>query len=495
MKRLFLPLLALSVILASCDDTTEGVGSSISDINDNISVSAKVFDIASETVIIDSVISRSGTGYLGKIKDPETGAYITGNYMTQFRPLDNYEYPEISKIVSLDKDKQPIADSCEVILFYANQYGDSTASMKCTLNEMARPMSEKETYYSSFSPRKNGYIRENGLQKSVTYSLIDFSMSESDRNDEAYKHINIALNQPYIDKDGKTYNNYGTYVMRKYYENPKYFANAISFINNVCPGFFIESTNGVGAMANIAITQLNIYFKYLGQKKDSTSVKDTVYVGMSSFSGTEEVMQKTQIVQDHSILESLASDKSCTYLKTPSGLFTKLTLPVDEVEKDHELDTLNTARVFIPRLNNSSLKDYELPIPQTLLILPVYEYSSFFENKEVADYRKSFLTTYDSSTNGYKFGNIASMLTYMSNKKKSYMTAHPGTTDAEYERLFPDWNKAIIIPVEINYTTVSGQSVLTRVTHDMSLTSTRLVSGSTKDSNIKMSVIYSTFKK
>ena len=134
MKRLFLPLLALSVILASCDDTTEGVGSSISDINDNISVSAKVFDIASETVIIDSVISRSGTGYLGKIKDPETGAYITGNYMTQFRPLDNYEYPEISKIVSLDKDKQPIADSCEVILFYANQYGDSTAYMKCTNN-------------------------------------------------------------------------------------------------------------------------------------------------------------------------------------------------------------------------------------------------------------------------------------------------------------------------------------------------------------------------
>ena len=61
MKRLFLPLLALSVILASCDDTTEGVGSSISDINDNISVSAKVFDIASETVIIDSLFSKAAT--------------------------------------------------------------------------------------------------------------------------------------------------------------------------------------------------------------------------------------------------------------------------------------------------------------------------------------------------------------------------------------------------------------------------------------------------
>ncbi len=495
MKKILLPLLALPFISISCDDTTESIGSSLTDINDNINVSAKVFDIASETVLVDSVISRSNTGYLGRIKDPETGAYITGNYTTQFRPLDNYEYPQIDKLLSLDKDGNPAADSCEVVLFYINSYGDSTCAMKCTLNEMTRPMSEKETYYSSFSPRENGYLRDNGLKKSVTYSLLDLSIPEEDRNSGTYKSILIPLNQPYTDKDGNTYNNYGTYVMRKYYENPKYFANPLAFTNNVCPGFYIESTNGIGSMANIAITQLNIYFKYLGEKTTDTETKDTVYAGISCFSGTEEVIQKTQIIQDRSILETLANDKNCTYLKTPSGLYTKLTLPVDDVEEGHESDTLNTARIFISRINNNSLKPFDLPIPQTLLLLPAEEFESFFANREVADYRKSFLTTYDSSANGYTFGNIASILTFMSKKKKDYLSSHPLMSDAEYASLFPDWNKAIIVPVETSYSTVNGSSVLSRVSHDMSLTSTRLVPGFDSDSNIKMSVIYSSYDK
>ena len=37
----------------------------------------------------------------------------------------------------------------------------------------------------------------------------------------------------YIDKDGKKYNNYGTYIMRKYYENPALFKNFNSFTRNV----------------------------------------------------------------------------------------------------------------------------------------------------------------------------------------------------------------------------------------------------------------------
>lgn len=495
MKRLFLPFLALSLMFASCDDTTEGVGSSLTDINDKINVSSKVFNVASETVIIDSVISRTSSGYLGKIKEPETGAYITGNYMTQFRPLDDYEYPALDKLISKDEAGQPIADSCEVMLYYVNCYGDSTCSMKCTLNEMSRPMSEKETYYTSFSPRENGYLRENGLSKTVTYSLTDMNIPESDRDQNAYKYITIPLNQPYTDKDGKTYNNYGTYVMRKYYENPKNFSSALSFANNVCPGFFVESTNGIGAMAEIAITQLSVYFKYIGQKKVGETTKDTIYVGMSNFSGTEEVLQKNQIVQDRKILEQMAADKSCTYLKTPSGLYTKLELPVEDVKKGHENDTLNTARLFLPRINNEQLSQHNMKMPTTLLILPADEFDSFFANREVADFRKSFLAKYDSSTNGYTFGNIASLLTYFSNKKKAYMDAHPGTSESDYQKMFPDWNKAIVVPVEASYATVNGQSVLSRISHSMALSSTKLVAGTMENGKIKMSVIYSTFQK
>jgi hypothetical protein len=48
----------------------------------------------------------------------------------------------------------------------------------------------------------------------------------------------------------------------------------------------------------------------------------------------------------------------------------------------------------------------------------------------------------------------------------------------------------ILVPVSTTYSTLSSSSVLTKVVHDMSLSSTRLVGGDTK---LKMSVVYSKF--
>ena len=51
----------------------------------------------------------------------------------------------------------------------------------------------------------------------------------------------------------------------------------------------------------------------------------------------------------------------------------------------------------------------------------------------------------------------------------------------------------MIIPVETTYATLSSSSELTKVTYDMSLTSTKLVRGSTDNNNIVLKVIYSNF--
>lgn len=50
----------------------------------------------------------------------------------------------------------------------------------------------------------------------------------------------------------------------------------------------------------------------------------------------------------------------------------------------------------------------------------------------------------------------------------------------------------VIIPVTATYTTIDQRSVLTKVTHDMSLTSTKLVGGPNTKNQI--TVIYSKFK-
>ena len=490
-KNLILPLIALAGIFASCDDTTDEVGSSLTSPTDRLIVDYGTFNISSETVKLDNVISRSSIGYLGKLKDSETGSYITGNFIGQLQSMEGYEFPSRNSLVL--KNGEIIADSCRLYVYYSTYTGDSTVSMKCKLHEMAKPLSEAETYSVDFKPTyENGYLRENGMTKSTTYSLIDYSISDTARWTGTYRYFNICLDNEYTDVDGNKYNNYGTYIMRKYYEpgGSEKFKNSYNFIHNICPGFYLEHTGGIGCMANIALTQLIVYFRDIKA--------DTIHKNIVLFGGTEEVLQKTNFTQDNAVIEKLKDEGDHTYLKTPAGLYTQVTLPVDQVFNGHENDTLNTARVtFIRENNGQETNSYTIPVPQQVMIIPADSVETFFAEDKVTDNRSSYLTSYSSSTNGYTFNNISGMMSIMKEAKTKYLAEHRGTTEAQYEELHPRWNKAIIIPVITSsiQTDSYGSKKITRVVHDMSISSTKLVGGKDNPEVIKMSCIYSKFQK
>ena len=238
--KLFAGLFIASATMAlmSCDDNTNEIGSSLISNLDKLNVQADTFTVATRSIAAGSVLSRNSTGYVGRVKDPQTGAYVTGNFMTQFHVLENFQFPEKDSIRSLSSTGEIIADSCELRLYYDNYFGDSLATMKLTAYEMNKPMEEGRFYYSNFDPEKEGYLRTNGLKKSKVYTLYDKNVSDDTRSDSRYmKNIRVKIDQPYTDKNGKTYSNYGSYVMQKYYENPKYVKDAYAFLHNVVPGF------------------------------------------------------------------------------------------------------------------------------------------------------------------------------------------------------------------------------------------------------------------
>lgn len=421
MKTIIYTVIAIMscITIASCDDTTDSIGNSLTDNMDMLKVTTDTFNVATRSIVADSVLSRSTTGYLGKIRDIETGNYITGDFMAQFSTLENYKLPEKDSIVSL-QDGEVIADSCSIRLFYTDYYGDSLATMNITAYEMNEPMKEGVKYYSNFDPIAEGLIRNDGMKVNKTYTLTDLSISDEDRADESSytPNIKINLNKPYTDKNGVTYNNYGTYIMRMYYEDPDRFKNSYNFIHEVCPGFYFKTNDGIGSMAYITVSQLNIYFRYLN---------DSTYVGTTSFSATEEVLQTTNISNDKQNIADLANDNTCTYLKTPAGIFTEITLPVDEIIENHSNDTINTAKISLTRINNNTHDEYSLSAPSTLLMIPKDSLYTFFENGDNVDYKKSFIATYSSSTNQYTFNNISGMITYMADiKKKDWQRIQTG---------------------------------------------------------------------
>ena len=221
MRRKFIAalMLAACIGMVSCDDTTDTLGGSLIDNGDKLSIKADTFNVASETMVAGSVFARSATGYLGRMVDPETNTTVTGNLMSQFHVLSKYELPAKDSIMSRDANNEIIADSCDIRLYYSSYYGDSLSQIKLTTYELSKPVEEGITYYSNFDPEAQGYIRpvaQGGIAEKRSFTLTDYTEADSIRKKKGYnRNIILRLNNQYKDKNGVTYNNYGTYLLRK----------------------------------------------------------------------------------------------------------------------------------------------------------------------------------------------------------------------------------------------------------------------------------------
>ena len=484
--RLLTVLVIAALTFAACDDTTEGIGGSITNKIDNINISNSAFNVTTKSIVADSVLSRNNMGLIGKMKDPETGNYVKGDYMTQLSVLPTFSVDTLDYIKQANKGSIE-ADSCYLLVSYNASYGDTIAPMKVTAYEMTRPMSEDKEYYSNYDAFKERWVSENNQHWSSNYNLS---------NTSDVKNFKIYLNKEYK-KDGKTYKNYGSYIMQTYAEHPEYFKTNFKFLHNVCPGFYIKNVGGTGNMAKIWNTELIFYWtRHKTINKDSTAVS----IGYNRFDGTEEVLQLNKIENDTENLKKLASkdQEKCTYLKSPAGIFTEVTLPIEDIMKGHEKDTLNTATISFPRLNNANEDNpYNFATPSTILMVQKDSLQSFFEKSKLADNRTSYTASYSSTgtyKNAYTFQNIANLVSAMyKNKGKG-----------------ENWNKVVLVPVNVITTTQGYTTVISKINHDMSLASTRLIVGTddpdkdyTTDKKtgkkvasgpIRIKVIYSKFK-
>lgn len=482
--RLLTVLVIAALTFAACDDTTEGIGGSITNKIDNINISDSAFNVTTKSIVAGAVLSRNNTGLIGKMKDPETGNYVKGDYMTQLGVLPTFSVDTLD--IKKANNGSIEADSCYLLVSYNASYGDTIAPMKVTAYEMTEPMREDQEYYSNYDAFKNGWVNENNPHWSSNYNLS---------NTSDVKNFKIYLNKEYK-KDGKTYKNYGSYILQTYAEHPKYFKTNFKFLHNVCPGFYIKNVGGTGNMAKIWNTELIFYWKKTIKAKDG--VTDSTGIGYNRFDGTEEVLQLNKIENDTENLKKLASQEDWTYLKSPAGIFTEVTLPIDDIMKGHEKDTLNTATISFPRLNNADEDNpYNFATPSTILMVQKDSLQSFFEKSKLADNRTSYTASYSSTgtyKNAYTFQNIANLVSAMyKNKGKG-----------------ENWNKVVLVPVNVITTTQGYTTVISKINHDMSLASTRLIVGTndpdkdyTTDKKtgkkvasgpIRIKVIYSKFK-
>lgn len=482
MKHPFITAIAVSAMaIMSCSTDTDTLGSSLTNESDKLDVSTGLYQAYTRSVLADSVFARNFEIYFGQVKDPETGAHVKTEFMAQFNIQEGLKLPDKDKILSKDDDGLIVADSCEIWMLFDKtaSYGDSLASLKMNIYELDRPMSETKTYYSNYDPREEGFIRKDGLKENLLFSLSNLTYSDSIRKLTGYADMaRLSFSEEYTDKDGVTYNNYGSYLLRKYYDHPEYFKNSYAFTNYVCPGFFFEVADGIGLMAKFGMIEMRIYYHYQSQNNTYTSFLAT--------SSTSEVLQTIQVTNEKDALTRLVEDNSCTYLKAPAGIYTEVTLPVDEIFQEHAADSLLSVNMTFQR-QNSGVKEsrYLFNAPSNIIMIPKDSLHTFFEEEKTYDFKSAFMATL-AGTNSYTFSNISNLITLLSENKQKGLASDPNWVEKH-----PNWNKVLLIPISVTYTDANKTESV--IDNQIGLVSTKLVGG--QETPIDVKVIYARFKK
>ena len=505
MKLKFITAIALcAMAMMSCDEETI-IGESLTNEKDKLVVTTHNFNVLTQSVAVDSVFSRERQGYFGRVKDPETNAYVKSEFTTQFNMMENTinDLPKRENVLSLDENGDIIAEACYINILFdvSSSYGDTLTSMKLRVSELDKPIESEKAHFTNFDPKENGYIRQGGLQRDKVFSMRNLNLNDSIRNliestlhtgtssnnSAYYDELDIVLDEPYTDKNGVTYNNYGTYILRNFYDHPEFFKNSYSFIHNICPGLHFETIDGLGVMAKIM--EMNMYINFMADYDGEVGYP---YLRTTS---TEEVVQSTKVTNDKEAIQQLVEDNSCTYLKTPAGIFTEVTLPVDDICTSHPTDSLLTAKVIFQRLNNmSETPELSFSVPDKLLLIEKDSLDSFFKKNSL--YNNLYAYQVSLEQNAYTFPNISNLLTRMYNAKKKGLASDP-----DWLSKHPDWNKALLVPVEVISITSTSSTIYGTQTsstpiateNQLGLMSTRLVKGSAENP-IKMEVIYAKFK-
>ena len=237
-------------------------------------------------------------------------------------------------------------------------------------------------------------------------------------------------------------------------------------------------------MAYIEDIRLTAFYRY---KKSDDKLTNAVM----NFSATSEVLSTAKVTNDKEGLKRLVEDNTCTYLKTPAGIFTEIELPVEKIMEGHFNDSLLSVSMTVQRQNSLiPMNLYLIPAPNTILMIQKDSLNSFFEKESTYDYRDSFVANL--SKNSYSFRNMGNMVTLM------YTHMFVGSLlDPEWIKKHPNWNKVVLVPVTTistaTATTTSSNNTTATVSYicnNFGLTSTQLTGGNTP---IKISVIYARF--
>ena len=542
MKAKYALLALLTTALFSCDDNTAGLGLGMFPGSDQ-SINGKLttFDVTTESVHTGQIYAMSNVGYVGKFTDETFGTYQAG-FLAELNFPKGMTFPGVYNGTAFDSNKKPtrimvgedaneedkkditfIKDShnkvignihtIEMYLWYNSYFGDSLTASRLSIYELNKNLEQKNAYYTDIKPEEY-YDASKGLLGTKGYTAVDVSVSDSIRNLSTY------VPSVHISFEDDAAKRIGAAIIQAANEAGTNFDNKV--FRDIFKGIYVKSNYGDGTILYINQVQMNVVYKcyavdsVTGLKlkkkvidKGDKEAKDSTYFAYRMFNSTREVIQANQLLNDKEAIQNCINNKECTYLKSPAGIFTQITLPVSEIAEQLQGDTLNAVKLSIPIYNQTNDKKFGMEVPKSVLLIRKKNKDEFFKKNQLSDGVTSVLFDHSSYSTGfteYTYNNITKLINHcladgereaaekkLANGEKITLEitdAEGKTTNKTVDNIkdwekYSDWNKVVLIPVLVTkdssgnngyYGQTSSQVI--SIQHDLKPSYARLKGGS-----------------
>lgn len=540
MKAKYALIALLAITFFGCDDNTAGLGLGMFPGSDqNINGKLTTFDVTTESVHAGKIYAMSNIGYVGKFTDETFGTYQAGFLAelncpkgTTFPGIFNYDkntaFDNKNKLTQTmvgeggnAKDKEDITfvrdendkiigniHTIELYLWYDSYFGDSLTASRLSVYELGdaeKELNENNAYYTDINPEE--FYTPQNLLGTKAYTAVDLSVKDSIRNLSTYvPSVHISFKDEAAIRIGRE-------IIQHAYKAGTNFDNKA--FREAFKGIYVKSDYGDGTILYINQIQMNVVYKSYaidtikGTILPKTVVKDgespdSTYYGYRMFTSTREVIQANQLKNDNTAIQDCIKKDGWTYLKSPAGIFTQITLPINKIADQLQGDTLNAVKLGIPIYNETNDRKFGMSIPKSVLLIRNKYKDSFFKNNQLSDGITSSLFDYSSSTSSltqYTFNNITQMINNcLADKEaaerdirekgftKVSLTDPEGNAYEEnvdniekWEELI-EWDKFVLIPVLVTKDASSNSyyssSNVISIQHDLKPGYARLKGGS-----------------
>lgn len=446
---LSLAIAFFAVVFVACDDDLGQLGESIQPKDDDINAKGDTISLKAATYSFeDSVYTRTVNGLLGEYIDPVFGK-VKSDYMTELFCPDSMGFKN-------PNNKKITIDSVLLKTEFIDFTGDSVAPMGLSVYEVTEPL--KAFFFTSVDPAKYTSNMSKLLGQNI-FSIQDLpdTVISGYHLRTISTQLNLSLGERFykewVDSKG-TFKDSDT--MSKFFK-----------------GIYVTTTFGSGTIISTEQTAFSIYYTY--QIRNVANTADSAAVGIFSLPVTPEVIQMNRV--KNSLPSGMLGQSDVqTYLKTPAGVYTELTIPLKDIMNSVGKDrVLNAANFKIKGFTEQEEKSGLIRPSYVLVINKDSLTNYFYDQRYSASSKTAFVVSRNTTSNTYDLGNLAYVINYYTDYYKN---------QAE----LPDL-KYLIIPVNVTASTTTSGAI-TDVFNMMYPTSAIL---RTDPDNMKMTVISSKY--